>query len=599
MMGFEGIIMSWQPHPKFKSGQYRAVVEVLLDRPNSATARKRYIASLIASLSFLGRIEEASDLYDLVAKKSKNPSDRIASRFYLAIGFTRRSEYSHAQKLFEQNEKEAGKSAIDKFFVHQGRVFFRFYTGRLAGCLAEARSARKWAVASKDLLARGLATDALGLVQLREGEIHAGLQHLREAERLALRLGNKNTAGAIRITAQLYEWEFGLQTESLAELEAAFRAEGPENNFSHASLGLELARQHTVRGNFAAASRVLEQVAPDIYGSQNRRQEILLNLRLAELAGRRGEFFQSRHFLWFCRRLLHREVDGTFELAALGIERKLALAEGLSASGIEKKWGELAEYSSTRDRNLKVRLGFLGAEKENPEDKVHSILRRAQLGSSPEARLAPLLEAGFLAEAALALGLPPGPNSLAILPKGFLVQNKEGISWKPEALSSLQHKLCRVLGTGQEVSKGALVQRAWGYTYDSLRHDSMVYAALSALRKTLGPAGAWLHPTENGYRLEAKVIWGAADNSPNSLPAPAKDALVADDLVARFNHRQIEILEWIRTVRFVSVNDCRKKFGVSEITALRDIGGLRREGYVVRIGKARATRYGLAKGDPS
>ena len=197
--------------------------------------------------------------------------------------------------------------------------------------------------------------------------------------------------------------------------------------------------------------------------------------------------------------------------------------------------------------------------------------------------------------------MPPGPNSLAILPKGLLLQNAEGLEWKPEALSSLQHKLCRVLGSGREVSKELLVQKAWGYTYAPLRHDSMIYAALSALRKALGSAGAWLHPTENGYQLEAKVIWASekGDNSPQAASAPAADAPIADDLVARFNHRQIEILEWIRSVRFVSVSDCRKKFGVSEITALRDIDGLRREGYVVRIGKARATRYGLAKGELS
>lgn len=590
--------MSWKPHNKFQAGQYRAVVDELLDRKGASAARKRHIVSLIGALSFLGRMEEASDLFDLVAKKSKDPLDLIASRFFLAIGFTRRSEYERSRTLFDLNEKEAGKSAFERFFVHQGKVFFLFYTGRLEPCLMEAENARKWAIAAKDLWARCLATDALGHVQVRAGEIHSGLSHLREAQRLAQKIGNNSTSSAIGISCKLYEWEYGLQTESLADLEAAIRQEGPENNYSQSNLALELARQHTLRGNFSQSAQILEEVATAIYGNQNRRQEIMLNLRLAELAGRRGEFFQARHFLWFCRRLLHREVDSTFELAALGVERKLALAERKNITEIEAKWQSLKEFSSTRDRNLRVRLALVGAEQENPEDKVHGILSLSQRADSLEKKLSPLLQAGFLSDAALVAKLPPGPNAVAVLPRslGLLVQSPEGIRWREDGLSSLQHKLLKVLSSGKEVSKEALVQSAWGYAYSALRHDSMVYAALSALRKALGQAGNWLHPTENGYKMEAKIVWAreSEDISPQVL---AKEAPVSSEMASRFNHRQIEILEWLQAARFISVAECREKFGVSEITALRDIDGLRKDGLVVRLGKARATRYGLAKGE--
>ena len=45
----------------------------------------------------------------------------------------------------------------------------------------------------------------------------------------------------------------------------------------------------------------------------------------------------------------------------------------------------------------------------------------------------------------------------------------------------------------------------------------------------------------------------------------------------------------------VSCTDCRTRFDVSEITALRDLDGLRRLGLVVRTGKARATRAIMAR----
>ncbi len=62
------------------------------------------------------------------------------------------------------------------------------------------------------------------------------------------------------------------------------------------------------------------------------------------------------------------------------------------------------------------------------------------------------------------------------------------------------------------------------------------------------------------------------------------------------NHRQLEILEWLRDQRFLAVGECRTRFDVSEITALRDLDGLRQRGLVVRNGKARATRYSLSGG---
>lgn len=590
--------MAWKAHPKFMAGKYKALVEELFDRKGAtAKARREHIASLIGSLSFLGRMEEASDLYDLVAKKSKNPVDLAASRFFLGIGWTRRSEYERAKKLFDKNESQAGQTPLEQFFVHQGKVFYLYYTGQLALSVEQAELSRKHAIASRDLFARFLATDALGHVHVGTGEIHLGLNYLREAQGLGKKLNNESHAASSAISCRLYEWEFGLQNESLEKFAEAVRENRTENSYSHANMALELARQFTIRGKYAAAAKALELAAPIIYSHQNRRQEIQLNLRLAELSGRRGEFFQARHFLWFSRRLLHKEVDKAFELAALGIERKLELAEGKSVAELDARWDKLASFSPTRDRNVRVRLGLATPEKENPEDKVHVILFQSQRALDLDKKLEPLLHAGFQAEASLLLGMPVGQKAVAVLPRdlGLLVQSAEGVEWKETALSSLQYKLLRSLGDGREQSKEALVKKAWGYAYAPLRHDSMVYAALSALRKALGLAGSWLHPTENGYKFEALLLW-PQDKTEKTAPTLAKHEAIPSEF-ANLNHRQIEIIEWIRATRFISVADCRKRFGVSEITALRDMDGLLRLGIVVRTGKARATRYSLAQGD--
>lgn len=588
--------MTWHMHPQFAAGQFRVVAEELLE--GKAAARKRYVSSLIGALSFLGRVEEAESLYPLAAK---NAVDASAARFFLAIGRTRRSEYGRSRELVEENKKRANRrgavSPIEKFFAHQGQTFLHFYTGRVAASLEEAERSRAAALEAGNPYARCLATDSLGHCKVRLGEIHAGLSLLAEAEALAKKNGNAGTAAAIGISRELYACEFGLVAEPLGRLEQLLRQGGAQNNYSQSNVVLELARQLTLHGKYAHAAIVLENVAPAVYASQNRRQEILLNLRLAELAGRRGEFFQSRHFLWFSRRLLHHEVDSSLELMALGVERKLALAEGKSreVKDLDERWLRLGqEFASVRDQNLRARQGLSKTPNENPEDRVHQTLRQAARGDSVAERIAPLLQRGYLAEAALQLQLRPGVRAIACLPSslGLLTHGPEEVEWRPAGLSSLQAKLLRTLGgDGRETSKEELVRKVWGYEYAPLRHDSMVYAALSSLRKALGEAGGWLQVSEAGYRLDA-TLWQeeeAARPAPTALPvAPG------DPLLPVLNHRQLQILEWLTETRYASVPECQKRFGTSEVTALRDLAGLWKHGVVVRIGKARATRYALA-----
>lgn len=57
------------------------------------------------------------------------------------------------------------------------------------------------------------------------------------------------------------------------------------------------------------------------------------------------------------------------------------------------------------------------------------------------------------------------------------------------------------------------------------------------------------------------------------------------------NHRQVALLGELSDSQSIDVQIYKKKYGVSEITACRDLAQLARGGYLVRLGKARATRY--------
>lgn len=601
--------MTLKLHKQFLAGRYRAAADALLDGKKPSALSESELASLVGALSFLGQMDEAEALYGRLEKMRASSVARTAGRFFLGQGWIRLSEYERVRKLFARNAVEAGKSALERFYVHQGNAMYAYYTGRYRPAGREAAKARAAAIRSGDLFARAIATDACGHCRVVAGEIHHGLRLLREAKALAEKMGNGSLANTIAVSLELYDTEFALSGKGIEVLEARRAAVGTEDSYSLANVGLEIARLYTRAGRLADAAAELEQVAPAIYAQQNRRQEIKLNLRLAELACRRGDLFSARQSLRFLRRLLHREADSSFELAAVGLERKIAAAEGraVEVEALTARWKELAgDFGTTRDDNLRVRLGLLAAEQENREDLVHRALQASRQATDPAGKLRPLLRAGLLCEAATCLSIRPGKTALALLPGelGLLVCSPRGIHWIENKLSSLQSRLLLLLG-GQGATKEKLIEAAWGYRYDALRHDAMVYTALSALRKALGPAGELVQATDSGYRLAAPLLSAQrleSESVPASPRAQAEEKWKAalprldlsDEKFSRLNHRQIEILESLRSSqRFLAVGEVRKRFAVSEITALRDLDGLRRLGLVVRNGKARATRYSL------
>ncbi len=599
-------------HKDLLAGRYRAVADSLLDSKKSSVLSQGHAASLIGALSFMGRIVEADALFSRPEREQASSQAITAARFFLGIGWARKSEYAKARSAFALNEETAGKTALERFFVHQGKVFYAYYAGRFRVASVYAARARRSALRSGNLFARALATDADGHCRVAAGEIHHGLRLLEEARELAIRLENTSLANTIAVSLELYDAEYALTgKDGLVKLEARWNMVGTEDNYSFANVGLELSRQYTRRGRFQEATKVLESVASPIYANQNRRQEILLNLRMAELACRRGDAFGARHYLRFLRRLLHGEVDSSFELAAVGLERKLAQSEGKKeeVSLLTSRWKKLArDFGNTRDDHLRIRMGFLRPERENQEDRVHHVLQSSRTAASLPDKLRPLLEQDFLCDAADCLGLAPGRDALVILPQslGIFVYSPAKITWIPASLSTLQTKILRVLSAG-DADKERIVESAWGYSYDSIRHDAMVYAAISSLRKSIGPAADWVQVTESGYRFTGSVIWAReapalktggieqhAVSKTLALKPPLLPFFIQDPhLLSLLNHRQIEILEWLQSIRFISVKECRNRFDVSGITALRDLDSLLRHGLVLRNGRARATRYML------
>jgi hypothetical protein len=81
-----------------------------------------------------------------------------------------------------------------------------------------------------------------------------------------------------------------------------------------------------------------------------------------------------------------------------------------------------------------------------------------------------------------------------------------GVHHEPGGLTPLLRDLLRRLARGP-ASKQDLVETVWGYRcYSPLRHDPMVYSAMSSLRRLLGPFHAWIRVTEAGYALMPGLV---------------------------------------------------------------------------------------------
>ncbi len=179
---------------------------------------------------------------------------------------------------------------------------------------------------------KALARDILGNTLIQNGQIHKGLQHLQLAIKYSKSSRNKSLIHAIETSELIFKNEYGVEIQdSFTKLFSKFNSSAGHDNFSKSNLGLELARQWTLRGEFQKASVVLESVAGAIYGAQNRRQEVRYNLRWAELCFLKNELATALHFIRSGEKSLN-YVDQTYEIQLLGLEIKIKEKQGATIS---------------------------------------------------------------------------------------------------------------------------------------------------------------------------------------------------------------------------------------------------------------------------
>lgn len=573
------------PWSLFEKGAYADLLRVV--RAPGKTSEET--AALIGALSFSGRLEEALEIWRLRGA-TLAPEFRRRSRFTLAATATRLSRFKLAVRLLRENRADG---TTKDFYVCQGIAFHSYYRGRFGPARLWAKRALRAALDDGSGFMRLLALDLLAHATSQLGETAVALRLFGEGQRVAKDRGDAGIGAAMRVSSLLLQNEIGLRPESnLRDLENEFRETKNEEFYVRTNLMLELSRQWTLRGRFLEAKRLLDREALQIYSFGNRRQEMTLQLRLAEIAFQQGDASACAHFIRSAERCLNRIADRAFELRVLGMEKKLferLLGRPFSESKMRRLLSLSEEHPDRLNDQILSRGGEI-AKKVGSDDPLHRVF--IEMRASPEKARRGLGEHGYWGLWAQTWGLAPGV-------KAFVFQREEPrvVLVSPEVVRPLEglgiqsRKLLQRLHQGL-ATKEDLIRSVWGYAYDPLRHDPLIYAALSSLRKILGEQAAWLETRDDGWRLQTGLVWQDADeNETAPVPGFVRDSA---DLPADLSVRQFRALQAMDHRVTWEVRSYRDFFQISAITAFRDLDDLSEKGYLQRNGKGRATCYFLA-----
>ncbi len=586
----------------FYKGDYQQVLQKTYE--DQSKIELELFSYIIGSLSFLGRIQEAEAFYS-VHKLKLTPVQKSYSYFFLALAWTRRSQYVRAKKYLILNrvlsKKSEHKDPEIRFLVEQGISFFLFFLGKFEKSLIWSEKSLASAIGTHDFWMRALSQDLLANNLIQNGRINEGLSYFAEALKNSVKLKNQALINAIEISSMVLSCEYGINlNESYQKLISYSKNQKQIDSFSGANLGLEHVRQLTLRGEWRQAMAKLNDISNTIFQNQNRRQEARFNLRWAEIYFLKNEPNTCMHYIRSGRRCLE-FVDHTYEMQFIGLEIKVieTLLKQEAPEILVKRLHELSlKFNNIKNNNILSRnASWKNASSQLSDDEIHHLLEKAEHNSKSARKI--ILETGFFSWLYRFFDIAKGEKYILLNfePKSITYITSDGIFHKPGELSTLNYKIIAKLAQGY-TSKEDLVNSVWGYSYDPLRHDSLIYSSFSALRKILSEDGRIIETSEVGYSLTAKVVnllETSTGNEPQlkTVPMPLKYELTGL-LELGLNSRQIQIMQFLDKNQFISVKMVLKLFSTSEITANRDLRSLFQKNLVLRIGQGRSTHYAKA-----
>lgn len=559
----------------------------------------------VGALVFLGQLSEAKLIFAL-AQKNKFQETFFAARcsFYLGVGCVRRSLYNEACNYFaknllyfKRNQKLFG--AEDQFYIYQGSAFYGFFKGQFAKALRFAQLAYGASFSSHFKYGQVLSLDLLGHSLCQIGKIRRGLFELSRAHNIALKIGNGGIETALRVSIEKYRALFGISLETtIDDLENAIRNLEPQDTYSQAELYLELVRHLILQGQGTLAQQKLEVVGEIIYRHQNKRQTAIFNHRYSHLLLLRGERLAARALLSSLKSNLNDRVD------------RVSLGQ---VAGLEKKINKDFPENSISNPNLSaLSFNFIDQRIRQREEDGYSI-GSIDKGEDPLGDILDQVHAeGSLAYSTIkskklfgllprALGIPRGSTAIYLGPSRseIIIFDGADVQVVDRDITQPMKKLLALISEGRFQSKEFLIENIWKYKYNPKIHDNVLYALIGKLRKLLGRYSSWIEWSNEGYGLSPHVkLLNSTPSAVKSLGGVSLNPIMSSTPIkqnpnyfSELSLRQIKALKNIKTMNAINVRDYAKIHKICTMTAYRDLAGLQQKGFLIRIGKGRATTY--------
>lgn len=524
------------------------------------------------------------------------PEHQVVARFHMGISYTRTSDYETAREFFDNNLELVGasqQSPLAEFFTYQGLGFFSFFFSRHteSQSWAEKGYASLLKQRHPEPLLQSLSLDLQGHNLIQIGEIHKGQKALRQALDIATANKLKDLEEEISLSLTLYQGEYSQNlTEQMEILTDRFRTTDSTNDYSRSQLMLQVVRLMLLKGQFKRAQQFLTENHALIYQNENKRKLANMNSLLAQLMLHRGQPLEALSLIKVARSHLKKDTDISLLIPVVGLEARILESLGEDVTVYEEELRTLTNsIDSFVRRRVQKRYEGVKESALPGQDPVGDLLDELKSHKSLET-LQKIVDMEMFGVIPRYFDVPPGEKCLVVpeLKNMLFAMDSDEVIVLEGTLTKTLLSVLQELSMGP-IGKQALIEKVWGYEYDPLRHDSLVYTAMVRLRKILGGKAEWIQTDESVYFLspEVRIINKKSRNVNETSKASGnrENLFVGRDL----NHRQLQALDAIKD--FTSVSDYSTSWGVTTMTSLRDLRGLCELGYFQKVGRGRATKY--------
>ncbi len=569
----------------FYSGDYQKIDEKF-KATTAAQLSSNELVFVIGALSFSSHIDQAEALLNSISQ-----SDLAMATFFLAVGYTRNSDYVKAQKLLLNALANIKKNSTkDLFFYYQGLGFYRYFGARFKKAEAWATLAKNNITAETPQYFKLIHQDLMSHILLKRGRIHLGLKAAEEALQSAIHLKSKSSEEAILVSKTIYESQYlSKPEETLLKIEKLLKQFKRNSNYSYINLALEHVRRLNLTGELTKSANLLEEVKASVFAGSMNRQKAMWSFRFSHLCYLKNQVDQALSFIETSLSYLDSKVDLVLKVQILGLKYKISKRRGLNVLSLEDEIKSLT-FLTQESTALSYAYRYGWIKKPNTEDAYSYFFHRwLKDGYKDYATLQSVLKKNWNS---LLVDLLPEDRKnfiyLDIVPKKGILFFEDQIIFK-DGITPLLRQALLLLKRGP-CSKKAFVESIWGYQYDSYRHDPLIYTVINRLKEFMKPFSDQVYIQENQIYLQQTDV-----RVYEHLSMPPKTSLNDNvpEEVSNLNQRQYELLSYLKSHTAVSVSQACDYLHVSKITSCRDLTTLLKLKLVVKRGRARATTYSL------